>query len=534
MNDIFCSIATATGQPSPELQELRASMANLLALQKEQMVRFDRLRVEKEQISERLETASLRFLRAEKKLDRAKSATVAKLEQHAILATGNNAASGTGGVENGNDARSDAVNGVQDDEARNETIQLAYKESLAVATKQKEQLDGLLAENRGLLEQLTTANTRLTNLSDDDYARTELFKNFKVQHEEVIKRINHLEATNVQLREEAEKLHAERTAYRSLVQDEADAVTGEIESQLQRLDADLTRVRSARDELIADQTMRKASQDQERMAIDQMRELVGAKDDRITSLEYEVQRFRSQFEEQSCEPTPRPEVEELDVEDLRQKYIALEHSFASVNNELPAMEKAYKRSMAMASKKVMDFAALEDRVSVLIAEKSKADQKYFAARKDMDMRIGEVRALRTQNAKSSEIITQLKEVESSNRALLTSLEKQLSDMRQANTSIMAENKKLEGSSSDASSKLDTLKAQLVELTNLMKNKDAVYLNAKQRALSLETELEQLRVRYDQTQKDKESWRAKSLSNQSGEEEMLRVCYRVHLGLQVAN
>src|SRR5271169_2565611 len=123
------------------------------------------------------------------------------------------------------------------------------------------------------------------------------------------------------------------------------------------------------------------------------------------------------------------------------------------------MEKAYKRSMAMASKKVMDFAALEEKVNILIAEKSKADQKYFAARKDMDIRIGEVRALRAQNAKSSEIITQLKEVEASNGTLLTNLEKQLRDMRQANNSIIVENKKLETSSSEATSKLETLKSQ---------------------------------------------------------------------------
>jgi len=188
---------------------------------------------------------------------------------------------------------------------------------------------------------------------------------------------------------------------------------------------------------------------------------------------------------------------------------------------LPAMEKAYKRSMALASKKVMDFSALEDKVAVLIAEKSKADQKYFAARKDMDTRIGEVRALRAQNSKSSEIIAQLKEVESSNRTLLTSLEKQLGDMRQTNSSTMAERRKLEASNSDATHKLETLKTQVSELTNLLRAKDTAYASTKQRAQSLETELESLRTRYEQAQKEKESWKTKSLSNQSGEEEMLR-------------
>lgn len=503
-------------QPQPDLQSLQASLTNLLASHKEQIVNFDRLRAEKEDLNERLETASLRYIKAEKRLDRAKSAAVAKIEQQAISGAGNNS---TGATENGVDNKNDAM---EEDSAQTEASHLKLKEAAATVAKQKEQLDGLAADNKSLTEQLTAANTKLTNLSDDDYARTELFKTFRTQHEEVIKRINHLEATNISLREEAEKLQAERTAFRLQMENESETVTGELESQLQRLDADLTRIRSARDELLADQAMRKAHQEQERNSIDQMKELVGAKDDRISSLESEVERLRSELADRSAELTQRPEIQDLDTAELQRKYVLLEQSFASVNNELPAMEKAYKRSMAMASKKVMDFAALEEKVTLLIAEKSKADQKYFAARKDMDTRIGEVRALRAQNAKSSEIITQLKEVEASNRTLLTALEKQLSELRQANNAIATKNKLLESSASEAMSKLENLKTQVSELTNMVKSKDATCSSAKQHVRSLETDLEQLRARHEQVQKEKETWKAKSLSNQSGEEEMLRV------------
>lgn len=519
MSEIFSNIAA----PVPEdVEALRSSLTVLLASQKEHVVKFERLLAEKEDLSERLQIASLRYLKAEKRLDRAKSSAVAKLEQQAYAGAGNSAGSGLGGAENGFVTRLDKANGIQEAENKSEESQLAYKEAASTVAKQKEQLDALLAENRTLTEQLTCATTRLTNLSDDDYARTELFKNFKSQHEEVIKRINHLEATNIQLREEAERLQAERTAYRTQIENEADGLTGDIESQLQRVEADLTRIRSVRDELVADLSMRKASQDQEREAMNHMKELVGVKDDRITSLESEGQRLRAELESRSGEPTQNHELEDLSIKELRQKYVTLEQSFASVNNELPAMEKAYKRSMALASKKVMDFTALEEKVAILIAEKAKADQKYFAARKDMDTRIGEVRTLRSQNAKSSEIITQLKEVEASNRVLLTNLEKQLSDMRQANSAVMAENKKLEGSSSEANSKLETLGGQVSELTALLRTKDTVCLTAKQQVHSLEVSIEQLRARFEEVQKEKQSWKAKSLSNQSEEEDMLRV------------
>jgi E3 ubiquitin-protein ligase BRE1 len=172
----------------------------------------------------------------------------------------------------------------------------------------------------------------------------------------------------------------------------------------------------------------------------------------------------------------------------------------------------------------MDFTALEEKVQILQAEKAKADQKYFAARKDMDTRILEVRSLKVTNQKTSEIIQQLKDVETSNRNLLSNLEKQLSDIRQANTSIMTEHKKMEMTSREATSKAETFKNQVTELTNLIKAKDANNLNTKQRIHDVEIELEQVRVKYEQAQKDRDAWKTKSLSNQSGEEEMLRVSF----------
>lgn len=531
--NIMANLDKSPEKRTDEVQDLQQKLNKLLASHKDEMVKYDRMRAENEQAKERLESASLRALKLERKLERSKSSTVAKLEQQAIAGTGNSAGSGIGSVENGFDTRAEVANGSKDNEAKVEASQVALKEAVAVSDKQKQQLEELFTENKSITEQLTAANARLANLTEDDYARTELFKNFKSQHEEVIKRINHLEATNIQLREEAEKLQAERTAYRTQLQNEAETANGELESQLQRLDSDLARVRSARDELLADQTMRKANQDQERTAIGQMKELVSAKEDRVTSLESEVQRLRS-LVEGSCELTPKPEIEVLDLAELQRKYITLEQSFSSVNNELPAMEKAYKRAVATASKKVMDFAALEEKVSILIAEKSKADQKYFAARKDMDTRIGEVRALRAQNSKSSEIITQLKDVESSNRTIVTGLEKQLSDVRQLYNSTVSDHKKLQLSSSESASKLEGLRAQVSELTNMLKSKDTALSTTKQRVQSVETELEQFRTRFEQSEKEKETWKAKSLSNQSGEEEMLRVSLLVTTVLEFTN
>jgi E3 ubiquitin-protein ligase BRE1 len=87
---------------------------------------------------------------------------------------------------------------------------------------------------------------------------------------------------------------------------------------------------------------------------------------------------------------------------------------------------------------------------------------------------------------------------------------------------MIEHKKMEITSREATSKAETFKSQVTDLTNLIKAKDANNLNTKQRIHDVEIELEQIRVKYEQAQKDRDAWKTKSLSNQSGEEEMLRV------------
>ncbi|KAH9216485.1 BRE1 E3 ubiquitin ligase-domain-containing protein [Leptodontidium sp. 2 PMI_412] len=492
---IFTRLASARGEHSPDVEELQGKLTKLLASQREYVVKLDRLRTERDQLEERLESASLRCIKAEKKYDRAKSSAVAKLEQQAINGSGNNAGSGIGNIENGDIEMTNGISEVS------EASQTAYKEAAAVVEKQKEQLEAMAAENKTLTEQLTLATTRFSNLTEDDYARTELFKQFRAQHED--------------------KYQAERTAFRTQVEGESEIITGELESQLQRVETDLTRIRATRDELLADQSIRKASQDHDHPSNTHFKDLVAGRDERIAALECEIERLKASINEQSCELTPRPEIDTLDLEQLRRKYETLERQFEAINKELPAMQNAYTKVQALSTKKVIDLSILEDKIQMVSAEKAKADQKYFAARKDMDTRILEVRALKGQNAKSSEIISQLKDVETANRTLLSNLEKQLSDMKQSNTSVMAENKKMESTTRDATSKAETLGKQVAELTNLLKSKDANNLNTKERIRAAELDLEKLQVKYDQVQKERDQWKAKGLGKQSGEEEMLR-------------
>ncbi|RSL63449.1 E3 ubiquitin-protein ligase BRE1 [Fusarium duplospermum] len=502
---LLAHLAASRGSIDPSVSKLESKVSGLLAAQKEYLFKLDRLSSEKDQLSEQLNAATLRYFKAEKKLDRAKSSQVQKLEQQAFANATRPSASGDAGAESGE------TNGNSGE------ILLKYEEATAAATKQKEQLDAILAEIKTLQDENSTLKAKRDTLTDEDFIRTDVFKQFKNQNEDLIKRINTLEATNKQLREEAEKLQAERSAFRSQLEADANQVTQELEAEIMSRDQDLARVRSARDELLAENTQSKARLEQERGSMEQIKELASAKDDRITALELELSRLKSSEDQEKF----NPDDENLTVDELRLKYRKLQQDFDSINLELPAIEKAYKKMKELAHRKAMDSSAMEERMTILIAEKSKADQKYFAARKDADTRNNEIRSLRHQNSKSSEIIAQLKELEMQNRTLLSNLEKQLADLKQANASLVTENKKAEATSLEAVRRTDSLSKQVSDLTNLVKSKDAASAVVRERNTMQETEVEKLKVRIEHVQKDRDSWKNKALSNSSEEEEMLR-------------
>jgi len=505
---LFKRLAGARGEVKPEVAQLESQVKSLLSQQKELLVKVGRLEAQNASLSDQYDKATLKVIKAERKLDRAKSAQVQKLEQQAL-------ASATAHPTSKDDSRgsSSPTNG------DSESLKLQHREAMAVVAKQKQQLEAALSENKALTDENSTFKIKKEAVTDEEYVRTDVFKQFKVQNEDLIKRINHLEGINRQLREEAEKLRGERTEWKAKLEAEAHVVSLELEDQLQQKDQDLTRIRSARDELLAEVAMRRASQEQEKMALSQIKELAETQADRITELESELDRIRPS--DDATMTDPRPDLEALAVQELRQRYMKLEKDFEAINKELPLLEKSYKKSMSLAHNKIMDFHALEERVATLTAEKSKADQKYFAARKDMDIRTAEIRSLRSQNGKSSEIISQLKDVEAQNRALIGSLEKQIASLKQEIATAMAERKKLEQAGGEASRRADACKSQISSITDLVKAKDSAVAGMKEALLRAETELEKAKVDVKEIGKDCNKWKAKCQSNSSEEEEALR-------------
>lgn len=497
---------------TPDVTELQSRLSRLLAAEKSHVADLSRLHAEKEDLENRLENASLRYMMAEKKIDRAKSVTVAKLEKQALLGA-TKASTEEGGPVKREDS---TVNGTADNSEELAELEKELNKTVAASEKQKEHLERLEEENAKLTAQLTELSTKSTLLSDEDYAKTELFKQLKSQHEDVIKRINNLEATNVELREEAQKLRAERTLFQTQLENESRNSLAEKESLLHASEANLSRIRHNRDELLADQAVKKATLDEHQEARKKIEDLVSAQQDRIKAFESENERLTAETRGMVVDDA---ELDALTVDDLRAKFTELSRSNDLLKVELGSMSTAFTKASKIASQKVSDFAILEEKVMRLSAEKAKADQKYFAAMKSKDTRDGEIRTLRLQNSKSGEVVTTLKEAEGASRALLTNLEKQVSELKEVIIAKTGELRTMQQQNVTQGMEVSRLQTQVTELKGLLSTKDTKFATTSSVCRSAEVEVEELKSSLKDTRRNLESWKNKS--GQSEQYEMLR-------------
>lgn len=499
---------------SPDVSDLQGRISKLLTEQKQHLIDLERNNTEKQDLEDQLTSATSRYMLAEKKLDRARSSVVQRMERQSGL--GGQKQSGTDG---GPVKREDsAVNGTV--EALDNLVELEENNNKlsAVSEKQKEQLEALTVENANLSGQITEWKIKSTRFSDDDYAGTDLFKALKSQHEDVIKRVNNLEALNVQLQEEAMKLQSERTLYRSQMESETQQVVGDKETLLSTAETNLARIRSYRDELLADQAVRKAAQEQERTSLKHISDLAAAREERILALEAEMERLRVQM---GGSVPSSPTIDQISPDELRSKYQVLDRQYTLLRGELESMQAAYQKAMKAGSLKVSEFTALEEKVLRLTAEKAKADQKFFGAMKSKETRESEVRTLRMQNVKSSDVVSQLKESEAASRALLANHEKQLAGLRDALTATTSNHRVSQQQEAENKLLIDGLKAQVEELKKILVQKDSNIAATSMSYRHKEQETEELKATLADTTKSLETWKARGLGNQTDEYEALR-------------
>lgn len=493
----------------PDVKRLQEKLSALLAAEKVHNAELQRAISERNSLDDRLFSATNRYMTAEKQLDRAKSAQVAKLEAQAMALN-----------KTETKAEPEVAEGTPERGLTQEAVAAAKREAQAITAKQTEQLEKLAEENKKLMAELTAAQIKVCNISDDDYANSDLFKQIKSQHADVVKRINDLEARNIELREETKTLQAERTEYRDKVDNEFRDQDVAMQSEIAQKDADLTRVRGQRDELIADLAVQKSTVDAHKESHDRFKELAEARQSRIAALESEVERLRIREQEEASNQKADGADEESSL--LRSKLKVLESEKASLDQELRSMETAYRKASALAATKINDLLHQEERLRQNFEEKAKADQKYFSARKLMDSREAQFRDMQKQVIKSSEIISTLKDSESSCRAIIINLEKQLAESKDSLQLVTNQHRTSQQLISDHKAVSDRLSQQADELKKLLSTKDDSMVQARKAQREAELSAESLKLEVAQTTKESQTWKEKALSNQGDDMLVLKV------------
>lgn len=505
-------LSTRSKDFTPDVAELHSKFTKLLATEKEHLAELEKLRAETSDLDERLQNASLRYMVAEKKLDRARSVTAAKLDK-GILMGGTTSAKDDSTAVKREDSQ---VNGVSDHSEDVEKLEAEVNKTAAINEKQQEQIAKLEEENAQLSSKVTELTTKSSMFTDEDYSKTELYKQLKIQHDDAVKKLNDLEASSTQLRDENGKFQSERTKVQEQLENESRSAISEKDTTLAQTQTDLARVRNHRDELMADQAVKKASLDERAESLKKLKELSSAHEDRIKALESENERLTTQAGNLMAVSS---ELDSMSADELRSKFQELEKKYSMMNGELQSMSSAYQKTQRLASQKVADYSVLEEKTTKLSAEKAKADQKYFAAMKSKETRDMEVRTLRMQTTKSSELVSQLKEAEAASRSLLTNLEKQLAEVKSALTTKTNEQQSASKQSTTQASEIARLNAQVTDLKNTLSTKDAKLSSTSSACRSAEVEAEGLKTSLADTRKSLEAWKSKGA--QSEEHELLR-------------
>lgn len=503
---------------SPELTALQKQVSQLLAKENALSVESEGLRSDILNLEARFETATERYVVAERKYDRAKSAAVAKLEKQALMSSTKS--------EDTAVKQEETTNGVSESNEDYAQLEQEHKKLIATSDTLREQVTKLQEECSKFQTQVTEANSKAVSLNDEDFSKTELFKQFKAQHDDAVKKLNDLDARSTQLKDENRKLLQERTSYQNKLDDETRSTVAEKDNQVGALEKDLARIRTERDNLLADLNIRKATMEREHEAARKIKELNAAQEDRIKSLESETQRLQNA----TMANADDGQLDNISVEELRAKYTTLNQNYNMLSGELTAMSTAYQRASKTAKQNVEGLSAMEEKLQRLLAEKAKADQKYFAAMKSKETRDQEIRTLKMQTAKSSEVLLQVKEADDASRTLVANLEKQLAEMKDGHSSKTTECRSLQSDKTNQELEVARLNKQVADLKQQLEGKDTEVTTKSTACRNAEVTVSELQSVLSTTRKDLERW--KSSSGQSEAYENLRIMLYCHCNKHV--
>ncbi|SPO26254.1 related to BRE1 - E3 ubiquitin ligase [Ustilago trichophora] len=376
---------------------------------------------------------------------------------------------------------------MEDLETARQDVELTRRES----DSRYAEVQTLNEEVRGLKYKLHQAEIKLTTLPEEVLSKSAVYRELQAALRHAHADLQSTKEAMQALETEATALREDRGTFQQTVEAEATARTEELEKLVKAKEADVTRLRSQRDELNAELTERRSREQVKFTQIEEMKALLNSKEERLTLLSSQVRRLRmtvaafqgqsvsvatlanaeteeDQFEQLSREAqAAQARVAELEKrlgeqpssesgapngtdvkvkaeqgaqvakdddlraenERLRLLLQAAEASSKAVDDELEKISGSYAELERQASIKVTDVSRLEEKALRWVTEKSKADNKFFSTCRAKDSLEAELRAAKQVHERQQKTIELFAEVERSYMGQLSVHEKEVTTFK---------------------------------------------------------------------------------------------------------
>ncbi|KAF5117983.1 hypothetical protein DV452_002166 [Geotrichum candidum] len=450
----------------------------------------------REQFLLNLRILTEKYLATERKIERLKSSSVQTLFGNSLKeASEREESAKQESVEPMNENNDNSVTeNIELDSATKEELgqlRLLLEQSEAVVAKQKIHISEQESRIQKLNENILFLSNRLAHLSDAEVIHSVPYRSLRRRNDELLAQIDKLEAYNQRYHREKTALIHERTDFQQKLRSETDAKVNELQSKLNKCETDLARIRSARDELISSLNLKRATENERNKGMDHLKELVDIGNARIKTLEAEINRLKDDSSDSQTNTDPS-NIDNATIEELKTLVQKLQRQNNSLVSELPGLEAAFNKAHKQANFKITDLLEREAKSTKLVAEKAKADEKYFSAMRAKDALNYEFQKVKAQLAKSAEWIQQLREAEKKHTLKISSLEAKIEDYNVKQASAEKERSALLHKLSDAERRLDSSRSLTEKLNSDIRNRDRSIRQEIENRRSIELENEKLK------------------------------------------
>lgn len=295
-----------------------------------------------------------------------------------------------------------------------DTLSAGYK-AMEESLKQKD------TEMEVARAQASRLQETLADLKEPDLMKSNFYLSVLEKHKVLLDKSAHNAKANELMLKRLEELEARESNYVTLLSKELTDENARLKEFLSKAENDLVRVRTARDEWIGKHAILKL-------------DLESRKDnaDLVKMNEVLHERLKHYEDESAAANSPDNEsLSHLEKPELIRR-------LGILNTELKDIEKAFQETRELSLGKERKHVDKESIIKKLTIEKTKADQKYFASMRLKDSLVSENKVLKSQVAKSQELVTKSADLEKLYVSKIELLTKSIDDYKAIKQSSIQE------------------------------------------------------------------------------------------------